>query len=88
MESIAPTDDGRFAVLGRRRSTRGPSSVSVAVLDLASGRLVFEETLGDGHACFDPRVTVGPGGLFTLTYRDDTLARRVVVQYRLDAGGS
>jgi hypothetical protein len=84
VESIAPTDDGRFAVLGRRRSTRGPSSVSVAVLDLASGRLVFEETHGDGHACFDAQVVVGTGGLFTFTYRDDTLARRVVVEYRLE----
>ena len=84
VESIAPTDDGRFAVLGRRRSTRGPSSVSVALLDLTSGRLVFEQAHGDGHACFDPQVAVGPGAAFALAYRDDTLARRVVVQYRLD----
>lgn len=84
VESIAPTEDGRFAVLGRRRSTRGPSSVSVALLALASGRLVFEEAHGDGHACFDPQVVSGPGGAFALAYRDDTLSRRVVVQYRVD----
>jgi hypothetical protein len=82
VESIAPTGDGRFALLGRRRSTRGPSSVSFALLDLATGRLVFEEAHGEGHACFDPRVEAAPGGSFTFAYRDDTLARRVVVQYR------
>jgi hypothetical protein len=83
VEAIAVTPDGRSALLARRRSTRGPSAVSVAVVALPEGALLFEETHGDGHACFDPQVAAGPSGTFAFAYRDDTLARRVVVQYRL-----
>ena len=83
VESMATLEDGRHAVLAQRRAFRGPSSVSVAVLNPVARRLVFRADHGKACVCADPVVVVGRDGHVGFSYRDDSARRHVLVHYRI-----
>lgn len=83
VETMAQSRDGRFVLLGLRQEVRGPSSVAVALHDLKTAALAFEERFGDGHSCSDPQVLAGADGHFAFAYRDDNARAHVLVLYRV-----
>ena len=83
VEEIALSRNGNFVLLAQREAVRGPSSVSVAVLDLEAGRRVFEQRHGRGHACAAPQVLAGDDGHVGFAYRDEHTREHVLVHYRL-----
>jgi hypothetical protein len=83
VEAMALAPGGRLLLLARRSTVRDASPVSFAVFDLELKRYVFEQRHGTGHACSEPRVTVGPKGKVAFSYRDETDRQHVVVVYEL-----
>lgn len=84
VEAMALAPGGRLLLLARRSTVRDASPVSFAVFDLELKRYVFEQRHGTGHACSEPRVTVGPKGNVAFSYRDESDRQHVVVSYQLD----
>lgn len=83
VEAMALAPGGRLLLLARRSTVRDASPVSFAVFDLELKRYVFEQRHGTGHACSEPRVTVGPKGKVAFSYRDENDRQHVVVSYKL-----
>jgi hypothetical protein len=70
-------------LLGQRQAVRGPSYVSVALIDLQTLARVYEERHGKGHACSAPQVVAGVAGHFGFAYRDENAHEHVLVHYRV-----
>lgn len=83
VEAMALAPGGNLLLLARRSTVRDASPVSVAAFDLDRRRYVFEERHGEGHACSEPRVVVGPGGKVAFSYRNENQRQHVVVSYEL-----
>ncbi|MEO6195811.1 MAG: hypothetical protein ABIS20_22555 [Thermoanaerobaculia bacterium] len=82
IEDIAASPDPQRILLAQRKEARGPGGVSFAVFDLASRRVIFEETFHADHFCKDPRVLVGSEGKIGFAFRDETAGQAVLVSYR------
>jgi hypothetical protein len=83
VEAMASLADGRHVALAQRREFRGPTPVSLAVLDLETRRLVFRAEHGKGSVCDDPTLAVGRDGHVGFAYRDQTARQHVLVHYRM-----
>lgn len=84
VEDMALGPAGRYLVLGERLAVRGPSSVSIALFDLDTRRLVFLERHGEGSSCSNPTVVTHRGGEVGFSYRDANQRQYVLVRYRLE----
>lgn len=81
VEAMALAPGGRQLLLARRSTVRDASPVSFAAFDLDLKRYDFEERHGTGHACSEPRVSVGPKGQIAFSYRDESRQEHVLVTY-------
>ena len=80
---MALSADGRYLFLAQEESNRGPTEVSLLVLDLRNKKTVFEErfcTKGN-TVCRDPQVITGADGHIGFAY--DMAGQYVLVHYRL-----
>ena len=81
--ALAP--GGRHLLMAQEESARGPNSVSLAALDLDSGKVVFEErfcTRRDA-TCRDPRVLVAGNGDVGFAYTHLNSGYHALVRYRM-----
>ena len=81
--ALAP--GGHHLLMAQEESARGPNSISLAVLDLRSRKVAFEErfcTKRDA-VCRDPRVLVAGNGDIGIAYTDLNSRRHVLVRYRM-----
>lgn len=72
IEAMAVTPDGRYLALAQRLSYRGPTEVSLTILDLSNNRLVFHERFchRTNDTCADPHVVAGPKGAIGFSFAD------------------
>jgi hypothetical protein len=83
VEEMGLSADRRHLLLAQKLAVRGPGGVAFAVIDLATGRRVFEERFGEGHFCRDPQLVVGSGGQVGFAFLDETEGKRILVHYRV-----
>jgi len=85
VEEMVLSADGRLLCLAQRVAWRGPTDVSLAILDLASERLLFLERFCDdsGDTCAEPHVVVGPGGAIGFSYADLNRREHHLLRYAI-----
>jgi len=85
IEEMALTPDGRYLALAQRLSWRGPTDVSLAILDLSTNRLVFHERFckSSNDICSDPRVIVGVNGALAFSYANMNRREHLLIMYEL-----
>ena len=85
IEEMALIPGGRYLCLAQRLSWRGPTDVSVTILDLSTKRLVFHERFchGTQDTCADPHVVVGPSGAIGFSYSNMNRREHSLVLYEM-----
>ena len=83
--SMVVVSGGRHLLLAQEESARGPNAVSLAVLDLGSKKVVFEERFCAKRdaVCRDPHVIVARNGDIGFAYSDLNARQHVLVRYRM-----
>jgi len=85
IEEMALTPDRRYLILAQRLSWRGPTDVSLALLNLSTNRLVFHERYCQrtNDICTDPQVTVGAKGTLAFSYANMNRREHQLILYEL-----
>lgn len=85
VEEMALTPDRRHLALAQQLSARGPTHVSLLILDLSSNRPVFFERFcqASNETCADPHVVVGPKGAIGFSYANHNRREHQLIQYEL-----
>jgi hypothetical protein len=83
IEEMALMPGGRYLCLAQRLSWRGPTDVSVTILDLSTKRLLFHERFchGTQDTCADPHVVVEPSGAIGFSYSNMNRREHYLVLY-------
>jgi hypothetical protein len=82
---MAPIPGGRYLLLAHKLDLRGSNRVSMAVFDLDTRKIVYEERFGENECCDSPQLIVGEDGNFgfAFIYRTTKESKRVLIHYRL-----
>lgn len=86
IEAMAVTPDGRYLMLAQRLSFRGPTDVSLALLDLSTRRIVWHDRFCQrgNEICADPQVVVSPKGAIGFSYGNLNRREHQLVFYELN----
>ena len=85
VEEMALTPDRRHLALAQQLSARGPTNVSLLILDLSTYRPVFFERFcqPSNDTCTDPHVVVGPKGAIGFSYASQNRREHQLIRYEL-----
>lgn len=85
VEEMALTPDRRHLALAQHSSARGPTNVSLAILDLSTNRLISHERFchASNDTCAAPHVVIGPKGAIGFSYANLNRGEHQLLRYEL-----